>query len=65
MASVAEATLAQAKYFGKKRRYNFESYITSLTEQFQILNTLRCYGYAGIDEASKVRQLIQASKPTS
>ena len=57
MASIAEAKLAQAKYFGEKRRYNFESYITSLTEQFQILNTLKRYGYAGIDEASKVRRL--------
>ena len=54
MASVAEAKLAQAKYFGEKRCYNFESYITSLTEQFQNINTLRRYGYAGIEQASKV-----------
>jgi hypothetical protein len=57
MASVAEAKLAQAKYYGEKRRYNFESYISSLTEQFQVLNNLTRYGYAGIDEASKVRRL--------
>ena len=57
MASVAEAKLAQAKYLGEKRRYNFESYISSLTEQFQVLNNLTRYGYAGIDEASKVRRL--------
>jgi hypothetical protein len=57
MASIAEAKLAQAKYYGEKRRYNFESYISSLTEQFQVLNNLVRYGYAGIDEASKVRRL--------
>jgi hypothetical protein len=57
MASIAQAKLAQAKYYGEKRRYNFESYVSFLTEQFQVLNTLRHYGYAGIDEASKVRCL--------
>ena len=31
VASIAEAKLAQAKYFGEKGRYNFESYITLLT----------------------------------
>ena len=62
MASAAEAKLAQAKYFGEKRRYNFESYITSLTEQFQILNTLRRYGYTGIARASKVRRLNSGIK---
>jgi hypothetical protein len=57
MASVAEAKLAQAKYFGEKRRYNFESYISTLNEQFQVLNNLTRYGHAGIDESSKVRRL--------
>jgi hypothetical protein len=57
MASIAEAKLTQAKYYGEKRRYNCELYVSSLTEQFQVLNTLRRYGYAGIDEASKVRCL--------
>jgi hypothetical protein len=65
MASTAEAKLAQAKYYGEKRRYNFESYISMLNEQFQVLNNLKRYGYAGIDEASKVRRLnsgIQTDK---
>jgi hypothetical protein len=57
MASIAESKLAQAKYYGEKRRYNFESYISTLNEQFQVLNNLKRYGYAGIDEASKVRRL--------
>jgi hypothetical protein len=57
MANIAESKLALAKYFGEKRRYNFETYISTLNEQFQILNNLRRYGYAGIDEASKVRRL--------
>ena len=62
MASVAEAKLAQAKYYGEKRRYNFESYISTLNEQFQVLNNLKRYGYAGIDESSKVRRLNSGIK---
>jgi hypothetical protein len=57
MASEAESKLAKAMYHGEKRRYNFESYISALNEQFQILNGLKRYGYSGIDEASKVRRL--------
>jgi hypothetical protein len=57
MASEAESRLAKAMYHGEKRRYNFESYISALNEQFQILNGLQRYGYSGIDEASKVRRL--------
>jgi hypothetical protein len=57
MASEAESKLAKAMYHGEKRRYNFESYISALNEQFQILNGLKRYGYSGIDGASKVRRL--------
>jgi hypothetical protein len=62
MASIAESKLTQAKYYGEKRRYNFESYISTLNEQFQVLNNLRRYGYSGIDEASKVRRLNSGIK---
>jgi len=62
MANVAESKLALAKYYGEKRRYNFESYISTLNEQFQILNNLKRYGYSGIDEASKVRRLNSGIK---
>jgi hypothetical protein len=41
-------------YHGEKRCYNFESYISALNEQFQILNGLQRYGYSGINKASKV-----------
>jgi hypothetical protein len=57
MASVAEAKLAQAKHYGEKRRCNFESYISTLNEQFQALNNLTRHGHAGIDESSKVHRL--------
>jgi hypothetical protein len=56
-AKLAEAKLAEAKCCGEKRRYNFESYISTLNEQFQVLNNLARYGYAGVDESSKVRRL--------
>jgi hypothetical protein len=62
MANIAESKLGLAKYYGEKRRYNFENYISTLNEQFQILNNLRRYGYAGIDEASKVRRLNSGIK---
>jgi hypothetical protein len=62
MANIAESKLGLAKYYGEKRRYNFESYISTLNEQFQVLNNLRHYGYAGIDEASKVRRLNSGIK---
>ena len=32
MANVAESKLVLAKYYGKKRRNNFESYISTLAE---------------------------------
>jgi hypothetical protein len=38
MASKAKSKLAKSLYHGEKRRYNFESYILVLKEQFQILN---------------------------
>jgi hypothetical protein len=62
MANAAESKLAQAKYYGEKRRYNFESYILTLNEQFQVLNNLRRYGYAGIDKVNKVRRLNSGIK---
>jgi hypothetical protein len=57
MANEAESKLARASYDGEKKRYNFESYISTLNEQFSVLNNLRRFGYSGIDEASKVRRL--------
>ena len=62
MANVAESKLALVKYYGEKRRYNFESYISTLNKQFRILNNLCRYGYARIDEASKVRRLNSGIK---
>jgi hypothetical protein len=57
MASIAEAKLGQAKHYGEKWRYNFESCISALTEQFQALNNLVRHGHAGTDEASKAQRL--------
>jgi hypothetical protein len=58
MASLAEAKLSQAKCYGEQRRCNFESYnMSTLDEQFQVLNNLKRHGCAGADESSKVRRL--------
>jgi hypothetical protein len=62
MDSIAESKLSQAKYYGEKRRYNFELYISTLNKQFQVLNNLKPYSNAGIDKASKVRRLNASIK---
>jgi hypothetical protein len=62
MASVAGAKLAQAKCCGEKRRYNVKPCVSSLTKQFQVLNTFKRYGHAGVDESSKVPRLNTGSK---
>jgi hypothetical protein len=54
MASVAEAKLFQAKHYGEKRRHNFESCMSALNKQFQVLNNLKHCGCARTDKSSKV-----------
>jgi len=58
LAAAAELKLETAKYTGKKKRYNFESYVRLHKDQHQILSDLTQHGYSGIDERSKVRHLM-------
>ena len=62
MSSAAEAKLRNTFYRGEKRRWDFEKYVRVHKDQHTILEGLVEYGYAGIDERSKVRLLCQGIK---
>ena len=62
MSSRAENTLSTTTYNGEKRRWTFEKYVTVHKEQHTILIGLTEYGYAGIDERTKVRKLLEGIK---
>lgn len=58
MANAAEAKLRAITYKGEGRRWNFEKYVSTMIEQFTILNRLKEHGHAGIDDRSMVRHLV-------
>jgi hypothetical protein len=64
MASEAETKLTSTLYNGEKKRLTWETYVRIHTEQQSVLNVLKDYGYAGIDDSSKVRHLLKGIKTT-
>jgi hypothetical protein len=62
MSPHAERKLANTTYTGEKRRWNFEKYVKLHVDQHAILESLVTHGYAGIDERSKVRHLMNGIK---
>ena len=60
MASAAERRLQNMSYSGDGKRWNLEKLITTHVQQHGILHDLEEYGYAGLDERSKVRHLVDA-----
>lgn len=58
MASQAEGKLKSTRYYGEKKRWNFEKFARVHVEQHTILEGLALHGHAGIDERSKVRHLL-------
>jgi hypothetical protein len=58
MSSRAEHKLATPSTVERKRRWNFEKYVKLHVDQHAILQGLVAHGYAGIDERSKVRHLM-------
>ena len=62
MSSAAEAKLAWTTYNGEGRRWNFERFVRLHVDQHHILEGLVEHGYAGIDERSKVRHLLDGIK---
>ena len=61
-ANEAETKLMDSSYHGEKRRWNFEKYVWMHQDQHTILQSLVQHGYAGIDERSKVRHLLDGIK---
>ena len=61
-ANEAEAKLKDSSYHGEKRHWNFERYVWMHQDQHTILQSLVQHGYAGIDEHSKVRHLLDGIK---
>jgi hypothetical protein len=59
MASEAETNLTSTLYNGEKKRFTWETYVRIHTEQHSVLNGLKDYRYAGIDDSSKVRHLLK------
>jgi hypothetical protein len=62
MASAADTKLTETFYNGENKRFTRETYIRIPTEQHSILNGLKDYGYAGIDDSSKFHHLIKRIK---
>ena len=61
-ANEAEAKLKDSSYHGEKRQWNFKKYVWMHQDQHTILQSLVQHGYAGIDEWSKVRHLLDGIK---
>jgi hypothetical protein len=51
IASEAETKLTSTLYNGEKKRFTWETYVRIHTEQHSVLNGLKDYGYAGIDDS--------------
>jgi hypothetical protein len=64
MAIEAETKLTSTLYNGEKKCFTWETYVRIHTEQHSVLNGLKYYGYAGIDDSSKVSHLLKGIKTT-
>jgi hypothetical protein len=64
MASEADTKLTGTLYNDEKKRFTLETYVRIHTEQHSVLNGLKYYGYASIDDSSKVRHLLKGIKTT-
>jgi hypothetical protein len=64
MASAAETNLPRTLYNGEKKCFTWEAYVRIQNEQYSVLNGLKYYGYAGIDDSSKVCQLLKGINTT-
>ena len=65
MAATPEHKLINSTYRGEGRHWNFERYAALHKEQHNILEGLKEYGYAGMDEGSKTRHLLAGFKTTA
>jgi hypothetical protein len=59
MTSAAETNLTVTLYNGEKKIFTWETYVLIRTEKHPVLHGLKDYGYAGIDDSSKVRHFLK------
>jgi hypothetical protein len=64
MTSAAETKLNGTLYNGEKKRLTWETYVRIHMEQHSVLNGLKDYGYARIDNSSKVCHFLKGIKTT-
>jgi hypothetical protein len=64
LTSAPDTKLTGTLHNGVKKRFTWETYVRIHTEQHSVLNGLKDYGYAGIDDSSKVRHLLKGIKIT-
>jgi hypothetical protein len=64
MVSAAETKMTGTLYNGEKKRFTWETCVRIHTDKHSILNRFKDYGYAGIDDSSKVRHLLKGINTT-
>jgi hypothetical protein len=64
MTSAADTKLTGTLYNSENKRFTWQTYVSVHTEKHSVLNGLKYYGYAGIDDLSKVRHLLKGIKTT-
>jgi hypothetical protein len=64
MASAADTKLPGTLYTGEKKCFTWETYVRIHTKKYPVLNGLKDYGYAGIDDSSKVHHLLKGIRTT-
>ena len=65
MTATHELKLINATYRGEERCWDFKRYATLHKEQHTMLEGLKEYGYAGMDEGGKTRHLLAGIKMTA
>ena len=65
MTDKSEKILGTTSYSGDKISRNFEKYATTNKDQHNILEGLLEHGYAGVDNGTKVRYIMESIKDTS
>jgi hypothetical protein len=62
MASEAEAKLGSVSYTGERKKWTWEKYVHNHSEKHAVFNGLTNYGDSGIDNGTKVRDLMAGIK---
>jgi hypothetical protein len=60
-----ESRMRSTQYHGEKRKMDFKKYSTTIFDSIQALNAMRADGYAGVDDRSAVRCLLDGIKDDS